>query len=604
MRPRLFLTTTLACAALLAAPVVSLSSAAATPQPVEPEVSVVDLPDAASATTAVEVPAGTAVLGVTWEGDAAQDAPTVEVRAQHDGEWGAWTTVAASDDGPDPGTEEADRAAQEGGVQATDPVDVLGADKVEVRTTDAQDAGNLEVALIDPGESDADAAVAAGEGPFATADAAVAKPSVVTRSQWGAVESLRSCTPSAASSLEGVIVHHTAGVNGYSAAQAPGIMRGIYSYHTQVRGWCDVGYNVLIDRFGTIYEGRYGGLERNIIGAHAGGFNTGTWGVSVMGNYDTVDLPAAARASLEKLIAWRLGAAGIDPSGSMRLVSAGSTKYKSGVAVNLPVIAAHLDVGLTSCPGRYYYSKLSGIRANVDKLVGSTTSTSVSGATTHTVVSGDTLSKIAGMYGTTIDALQTANNLSGTLIRVGQVLRVPPSEFTDVAAGHSFYREIRWLADEGITLGVGDGSVFDTRSSVQRQHMAAFLYRLAGSPAYTPPARAQFTDVPKDHPFYKEISWLAAKGITKGVGGGRFGARNAVERQQMAGFLFRLSGERYTAPSKSRFSDVATDRALYTAVSWLAARGITEGVSATLFDPFAAVERQHMAAFLYRYDHR
>ena len=602
MRSRLLLNATLACAALVAAPVVSLPTAAAAPRPVEPEVAVVDLPAAEGATTELEVPEGAAVLGVTWDGGADEAPPSVQVRALRNGEWSSWTTVDASDDAPDPGTEEAERAAAEGGVQATDPVDVLGAEKVEVRTSDVTGVDNLAAAIVDPGESPADVSAVGSEGPLATADAAAAMPSVVTRSQWGADESLRGCTPSAAPSLSGVIVHHTADRNTYTQAQAPAIMRSIYAYHTQVRKWCDVGYNALVDKFGTIYEGRYGGLERNIIGAHSGGFNSGTWGVSVIGNYEEVDLPTAARASLEKLTAWRLGVAGIDPSGTMRLISAGSPKYASGVAVTLPVIAAHRDVGLTSCPGRYTYDKLSTIRGNVDQLVGAIpTATTPSAPGRHAVVSGDTLSKIAARYGTTVAAVQTLNGLSSTLIRVGQVLRIPPSEFVDVAVGHPLYDEIRWLADQGITLGVGDGTVFGARSPVERQHMAAFLYRLAGSPAYTPPPTAQFHDVPRDHTFYREISWLASKGITRGVGDGRFGAKDAVQRQQMAGFLLRLSGEKYTAPSKQRFADVPKSLSLYAAVSWLASTGITEGVSATHFGPLAPVQRQHMAAFLYRY---
>ena len=606
MRTRLILNATLACAALVAAPVVSIPLAAAAPRPVEPEVSLVDLPEDGTATTAVDVPEGTAVMGVTWESEApGEAAPTVEIRTLRDGTWGDWSTLHAAGDGPDPGSAEAARAERAGAVQATEPVEVIGVEKVEVRASNVAGVDNLEAALVDPGESPADAAAGATAGPLGTADAAVAKPAVVSRAQWGVDESLRSCTPSEAESLKGVLVNHTANTNNYTRDQAPGLVRSIYAYHTKVNKWCDMGYNALVDRYGTIYEGRYGGLDRNIIGAHGGGFNTGTWGVSVIGNYDEVALQTAAQASLERLLAWRLGVAGLDPTGTMRLVSAGSTRYTKGTAITLPVIAAHRDVSLTACPGRHIYDKLGTIRANVDRLAGAapaptTTSTS---ATTHTVVSGDTLAKIASRYGTTVDALQTANDLTGTLIRVGQVLRVPPSEFTDVPNAHSFYTEIRWLADGGITLGVGDGSVFDTRSPVQRQHMAAFLYRLAGSPAYTPPARAQFSDVPRDHNFYKEISWLAAKGITRGVGGGRFGATDPVQRQQMAGFLYRLSGERFT-PTRQQFTDVSPSLSLYTAVSWLAARGITEGVGGHRFDPLGPVQRQHMAAFLYRYDQR
>ncbi len=66
-------------------------------------------------------------------------------------------------------------------------------------------------------------------------------------------------------------------------------MRGIYQYHAVNLGWCDIGYNVLVDKFGTIYEGRYGGLDKAVQGAHVGGFNSNTWGISMIGNYDQAE---------------------------------------------------------------------------------------------------------------------------------------------------------------------------------------------------------------------------------------------------------------------------------------------------------------------------
>jgi hypothetical protein len=72
--------------------------------------------------------------------------------------------------------------------------------------------------------------------------------------------------------------------NGYAADDVPAIMRSIYRYHAVSRGWGDIGYNVIADKFGRLWEGRYGGLASTVIGAHAGGFNTGTFGVSMLGN--------------------------------------------------------------------------------------------------------------------------------------------------------------------------------------------------------------------------------------------------------------------------------------------------------------------------------
>ena len=175
--------------------------------------------------------------------------------------------------------------------------------------------------------------------------------------------------------------------------------------------------------------------------------------------------------------------------------------------------------------------------------------------------------------------------------------------FADVPVDHNFYDEITWLASERITKGVGD-NLFDTRSPVERQHMAAFLFRMAGDASYVAPARARFSDVPTTHPFYREISWLAENEITVGVGGSRFDTRGSVERDQMAAFLHRLSGDTHVAPAASPFPDVPTDWGLYESVTWLSQSGITTGYADGSFRPNEPVQRQHMAAFLYRYSHR
>ena len=74
-------------------------------------------------------------------------------------------------------------------------------------------------------------------------------------------------------------------------------MRGIELFHVREMGWKDIGYNALVDRFGTIYEGQRGGLERAVVGAHARGFNYGSFGVSLIGNYMHVQPPAAAHSA-------------------------------------------------------------------------------------------------------------------------------------------------------------------------------------------------------------------------------------------------------------------------------------------------------------------
>ena len=128
-----------------------------------------------------------------------------------------------------------------------------------------------------------------------SAQAAVAQPQIFTRAQWGADESIRGTAPKYNSTIKAGFVHHTAGVNGYSEAEVPKILRGIYAYHVKGNGWSDIGYNFLVDRFGRLWEGRYGGMTRAVVGAHTGGFNVDSFAVSALGNYDKVAAPAVTR---------------------------------------------------------------------------------------------------------------------------------------------------------------------------------------------------------------------------------------------------------------------------------------------------------------------
>jgi len=197
-----------------------------------------------------------------------------------------------------------------------------------------------------------------------SAAAAVDTPTWVTRAGWDADESLRTGTPQTAP-VRMAVVHHTAGANTYTREEAPGVVRGIYVYHTSGLGWNDIGYNFLIDRFGTIYVGRYGGPREGVVGAHAYGFNTGSTGVALLGTYTSATPSAAALASLEHLLAWKLELHDLDPMGRTTMTCGGTDLYQRGQTVTLPVIAGHRDVNRTVCPGDTLYAKLPELRRAV-----------------------------------------------------------------------------------------------------------------------------------------------------------------------------------------------------------------------------------------------
>ena len=196
------------------------------------------------------------------------------------------------------------------------------------------------------------------------ASASVAQPAIVTRAAWGADESLRNGDPDYAP-VRMAFVHHTAGGNTYTAAEAPAIVRGIYAYHTQSLGWNDIGYNLLVDRFGTIYEGRYGGVARGVVGAQVYGFNTGSTGVSVLGTYVSESPSSQARASLVELLAWKLSLSGLDATGTAVMTCGAAEKHKEGATVRFPVVAGHRDANYTVCPGDAFYALLPSIRSAV-----------------------------------------------------------------------------------------------------------------------------------------------------------------------------------------------------------------------------------------------
>ena len=186
-------------------------------------------------------------------------------------------------------------------------------------------------------------------------------PPLLGREAWGANEAIRREAPRYAPSVQFALVHHTAGSNSYTASQSAAIVRGIEIYHVQGNGWNDIGYNFLVDKYGQVFEGRYGGVDKNVIGAHAEGFNTGSTGVAVLGTYGSAAPSAAARTALANLLAWRLDVAHVDPLSTLTWVSGGNARFASGVPVMLRAVSGHRDTGFTTCPGAALYAQLGAI---------------------------------------------------------------------------------------------------------------------------------------------------------------------------------------------------------------------------------------------------
>src|SRR3954454_12773469 len=306
-------------------------------------------------------------VGITWRNDPGVQGVSVQLRTKTKaGVWGDWTTIEQDDvqlTATTPGAP--DDADFRGGTAPYWTGVAYGVEAI-VQDADGATPRDVQVQLIDPGTSPADATPGAPEVTD-TAHAAMTMPPIYSRAQWGADEKLMGWDHEYAPTIKAATVHHTADGNNYTAADVPGIMRSIYAYHAVSLGWGDIGYNVVVDKFGRAWEGRSGGLASTVIGAHAGGFNTGTFGVSMLGNYDIVDTTPAMIETVASVVAWKLSLYGVNPRGRVTLTSAGggTAKYAKGVSVTLPTIFAHRDVGATACPGKYGYSHMDQIRALV-----------------------------------------------------------------------------------------------------------------------------------------------------------------------------------------------------------------------------------------------
>ncbi|MDN5774971.1 MAG: N-acetylmuramoyl-L-alanine amidase, partial [Brevibacterium aurantiacum] len=315
----------------------------------------------------------------------------IQVRVKSGSEWGNWQSLDE---------EQKEQAKNEG----SEPFTVNRASGVQMRILGDKAPSDAELVLVDPKQNPNDAAAVAENDPVelepqnstssdsaadtaestpdSSADSAstetaaasgqaevtnqnyvpgsssvstvaksakVPKPKIGSRSSWGAKAYKGS--PDYASSVKQAVVHHTAGSNSYSAEDVPSVLRGIQSYHQSGRGWSDVGYNVIADKYGRLWHARGGDIKKAVIGAHVAGHNTGTFGISVLGSYDKSAPPKKTRDAVASAIAWKLSLDGVKPSKS--------------------TVVAHRDLANTSCPGDAFYSKMGEIRSTVTDIMNS-----------------------------------------------------------------------------------------------------------------------------------------------------------------------------------------------------------------------------------------
>lgn len=319
----------------------------------------VDQPTAAQSEVVQTEPFG--LVGLSWDSPPPPGS-LVKVRVREQDGWTAWLPIPWHDDhGPDPDTAEG-AVARSG----TDPMLTGESDAVQVwvQTPDGQAPPNAQVHLVDTDD------VGVQQTPLSQASAAPGMPPIITRAQWGADESMRNRGPIYSSVVKVGFVHHTVSSSTYSADQAAAQVRNLYAWYTEGLKYSDMAYNFLVDRFGRLYEGRYGGMDKPVVGGHTAGLNNDSFAVSAMGNFEEFNPSAgdmaAIKESIAKLMAWKLGLSNRDPGGKDTLLSNGSLNsgfWEAGETATLNRVSGHKDAGNTACPGKYLYAQVPAIRA-------------------------------------------------------------------------------------------------------------------------------------------------------------------------------------------------------------------------------------------------
>ena len=367
----------LALSLLIAAPALSLRPYR--PAPVDFEMAPAATGVRAAASGAVtsapiRAPKRFNVVGLRWSGAAERE---VELRVRPEGgRWSPWREVEAkSKDGPDAGSSEQTR----GGVSA--PAWAGQADYVQYRLSRRVPGLRIHFVNTTGTATPADRArsrvrrvvsrglVTAARILPGVAGASEDEPGMVSRAEWGAA----SCAPRRSpkyGQARVAFVHHTVTLNDYSREEAPAAVLGICRYHRNSNGWDDIGYNFLVDKYGTLYEGRAGGVDRPVVGAQAQGFNAQSTSVSNIGDFTSVPQTQVALQAMARLIRWKLPLEGSPTAGKVVLTSAGgaTNRWRAGTPVSLNRVSGHRDGNNTACPGSALYAQLPALRSMVGNL--------------------------------------------------------------------------------------------------------------------------------------------------------------------------------------------------------------------------------------------
>jgi hypothetical protein len=284
----------------------------------------------------------------------------VEVRVRsRGGAWSAWIPLAAhGDHAPDTGT----------GERASDPVWTGGSDELQLRLAQPlRRALRVHFVAVPVALRRRAAAGTRAQARGRAAQAGGVQPGspppIVPRAAWGADAVPPRSAPSYGA-VQAAFVHHTVTANEYAPQDSPAIVLGIAKYHRDTNGWNDIGYAFLVDKYGQVFEGRAGGVDQPVVGAHAQGYNAQSTSVAQLGTYTAAGITPEALGATAQLLGWKLSLHGVPVQGTVVLTSTGGSlnRFPAGTPVTVSRICGHRDGDATSCPGDVLYAQLPALR--------------------------------------------------------------------------------------------------------------------------------------------------------------------------------------------------------------------------------------------------
>lgn len=495
-------------------------------------------------------------IGATYSSSSSVEG---RVRVHTDEGWGRWyglRDATGGDHGPDPGSREAATARN-----ASDPVWVGEADGFEVSLP--VDATGVRVLLVRP-TGEAAPLPEAAESSGSSESAPGARPRILRREGWGA-RAFRG-RPEFNRRLVRGVVHHTVTSNEYTADEVPSILRAIQAYHQNGRGWSDIAYNFVVDRFGRVWEARDHSYESAVVGAASSGTNLQTVAVAFLGDASTAFVPSPILRSIGMTLGWKMRRHGLRPAPTN--------------------IVGHRDVGRTACPGDVLYRQLPAIervaiRGNppagpfFDVAWNRADAEAIEWSAENGVIPGlDDGRYRPGRAATRADGYTWLWRLRGS-----------PSgsdhPFTDIP-GNAAYREaVAWAADQGIARAV-TGTRFGASRPMSRSDWVELLWRHLDEPAVA------VTDRFTDEGPRPALSWVSAAGL---IGGTTFRGDAPLTRAVGAQTLHEIRP----------LVDVGRLHVARAAVDWARAHAVVSGFSDHTFRPGAVLTRREAADWLWRF---